>query len=179
MSHDDLRALAAAATPGPWHLESHLDMLDPPATWHIADLERWRGYTNNVGFGEDEATARYVAAVSPDVVLGLLDEIGRLRDRPEPLWRLYDKTVLDEVREIIIEHGRMSPGVRQIADLLGVAGPPEPSGEGSTTVTAGDMAVELPAPPDVIVDLMDALERSMADAKDARTRHPQPTREDG
>jgi hypothetical protein len=77
---DDLRALAAAATPGPWEVEHHLDMLDPPGSWYIADLERWRGYTNNVGFGEDEATARYVAAVSPDVVVGLLDVVAAVAE---------------------------------------------------------------------------------------------------
>lgn len=84
---DDLRALAAAATPGPWELESytHYDVAPPVTTWSISDLERWRSLTNKVGFGEDEATARYVAAVSPDVVVGLLDEIERLRDELEAL----------------------------------------------------------------------------------------------
>jgi hypothetical protein len=44
-----------------------------------------------------------------------------------------------------------------------------------TTVTSGDMAVELPGiEPDKVVDLMEALEQSVAAAKDARTRHPQP-----
>jgi hypothetical protein len=49
---------------------------------------------------------------------------------------------------------------------------PEP-----TTVTSGAMAVELPGvEPDKVVDLMAALERSVAEAKAARKRHPQPAR---
>lgn len=76
-----LRGLAELATPGPWDVDSvtRYDVAPSATDWRIPDLERWCGYTNAVGFGEDEATARYVAAVSPDVVTALLDEIERLR----------------------------------------------------------------------------------------------------
>lgn len=39
-----------------------------------------------------------------------------------------------------------------------------------SVVTSGDMAVELPAPPDVVTDLMAALEDSIAKAKEARAK---------
>lgn len=88
MSHD-LRALAAAATPGPWSCnephpryitttgEIEIDEADwgQPDDCHlmqlttVADSRAWR-----------YADVRYVAAVSPDVVVGLLDEIDRLQD---------------------------------------------------------------------------------------------------
>lgn len=140
----ELRTLAAAATPGPWTVESYWDRLDGPAdtntSWHIPGLERWHGslaFTNNVGFGDDEATARYVAAISPDVVVGLLDEIERLR------------AGLDELANADHED-----------DLIGA-------------VSAAAERQGAPAP-DRVVDLMAALERSVAAAKEARTRHPKP-----
>lgn len=46
-----------------------------------------------------------------------------------------------------------------------------------SVLPSGDMAVELPGiEPDKVVDLMEALERSIAEAKAARKRHPQPRR---
>lgn len=62
---DKLDALVAGASDGPWAVDSHLDMLDPPRTWHLEGIERWRGLTNNVQLGEDEGTARYIAAMNP------------------------------------------------------------------------------------------------------------------
>lgn len=47
---------------------------------------------------------------------------------------------------------------------------PEP-----VAIVSGDMAVELPGPPDRVVDLMEALQQSVAQAKEARSRHPQPS----
>lgn len=68
--HDELRALAAKATTGPWR----------PA-------QGARGYgvacphgtiiAETTGWGVEDAA--YIAAVSPDVVVGLLDEIAELR----------------------------------------------------------------------------------------------------
>ena len=48
----------------------------------------------------------------------------------ESLSKLYDETTLEEIRKVIAAHGRMTPGVREIADLLGVAGPPADEGHG-------------------------------------------------
>ena len=62
MSHDELRSLAAAATPGPWTAGpfgvSSASQPFVPAT-------------------QDDA--RYMAACDPQTILALLDEIERLR----------------------------------------------------------------------------------------------------
>ena len=65
MTHDELRALCRVATPGTWAV---------PATARLEQI------------GDDEffcewplRDAAYIAAVSPDVVEGLLDEIARLK----------------------------------------------------------------------------------------------------
>ncbi len=50
--------------------------------------------------------------------------------------------------------------------------------EPTVTVVSGDMAVELPGPPDKVVDLMAALEQSVAAAKEARSRRTQPDSDD-
>lgn len=64
---DLLEKRAGEATPGPWAVGSHLDALTPPRTWHLEGIERWRGLANNVGLGEDEATATYIATMHPEV----------------------------------------------------------------------------------------------------------------
>jgi hypothetical protein len=76
MKYDELRRLAEAATPpGPWTPE------DVPGTsfwqvWHLAP-----GAVERVNADlMSKENALYIAAASPDVVLGLLDEIERLRD---------------------------------------------------------------------------------------------------
>lgn len=63
---DKLDALVDGASDGPWEVDSHKDMLDPGGpTWFLDGIERWRGLTNNVQLGEDEGTARYIAAMNP------------------------------------------------------------------------------------------------------------------
>lgn len=83
---DRLDALVAEASDGPWRVESHLDPLTPPRTWHLDGIERWRGLTNNVHLGEDEGTARYIAAMDPQcgAVLAewLRDEAERQQSSP-------------------------------------------------------------------------------------------------
>ena len=74
-THDELRGLALAATPGPWEAEDDkvLRMLDAEtADYHT---QCW----SISGVGQSVANAAYLAAVSPDVVLALLDEIVILR----------------------------------------------------------------------------------------------------
>lgn len=181
MSHDDLRALAAAATPGPWEVESYWDSLMGPegenATWRIPGLERWHGLPNTVHFGRDEATARYVAAVSPDVVVGLLDEIKE--ERANYAGAMADLDALVDVTRLVVKEIRaVVPNDRLASRIAGdlerflAANHPEP--EPSAVIVSGDMAVELPASPNQVVDLMAALEKSVAAAKEARRRHPQP-----
>ena len=79
---EEIRRLLEAATPGPWEAESSHDYLDGVTTWRISGLERWRGLTNAVTFGEDEGTARLVAAAPALAAeaLKLHEENGRLRD---------------------------------------------------------------------------------------------------
>jgi len=83
--HAELRAKAEAATPGPWVLDQ--DGVDEPnvnywgrrfiGTAHPDE----HGFHNVIADTEDGhgRNAQYIAAASPDVVLGLLDEIARLR----------------------------------------------------------------------------------------------------
>lgn len=66
-----LRSAADKATPGPWR--------HPPRSMSV--LTESVGYC--VASDLTEANATYVAAVSPDVVLALLDENERLRDLVE------------------------------------------------------------------------------------------------
>ena len=74
-----LRAKAEAATPGPWSaLTTGRASGDH---WYIVDDGEALAYiTANDGSDEEqrEPNARYMAAVSPDVVLALLDRIAEL-----------------------------------------------------------------------------------------------------
>ena len=69
---DELERLAKAATPGPWEIrETHhagtcVCSAPPGVKWHDV-----------LSYGSDEDAA-YVAAISPDVVLGLLAEHKKL-----------------------------------------------------------------------------------------------------
>jgi len=61
-------AVARAVTPGPWRIEktsSHMDK----ETWAVADVERFRGYTNHVAVGEDKPLAIYIARHDPARVM--------------------------------------------------------------------------------------------------------------
>lgn len=72
MSMSDLQTITdrhAAATPGPHFVEVIDDHSGRPEgkTWLICDLARTRWGNNAINFGEDEATARFVAAAFTDV----------------------------------------------------------------------------------------------------------------
>lgn len=93
-----LRSLAEAAPAGPWPLDED----GPTVTIPNADLPpRDDGTINTGGFRPE--LIRYLAAVSPDVVLALLDRIGEREAAapsldPERLDRIiaaYEKTMLD------------------------------------------------------------------------------------
>jgi hypothetical protein len=67
---DSLQAIIdrrAAATPGPAYAESMTDYSPSVTTWIIPDLIREKYGRNAVSFGEDEGTARFVAAAFTDV----------------------------------------------------------------------------------------------------------------
>jgi len=55
-----LRALDAAATPGPWHVEYPGDL---DAKSAIIECVRWKGYLNPARFDDDHATAEFIAAM--------------------------------------------------------------------------------------------------------------------
>jgi hypothetical protein len=67
---DEAEKTARAATPGPWYTDSGFDF--GHRYWIIANVLREKYGNNALSFGEDEGTARYVAAWSPDRVLALI-----------------------------------------------------------------------------------------------------------
>ena len=89
-AHDELRARALAATPGPWaftnyegstHVWCGRAMSSMVADNHTEGAVcRVRGVGAGLPIMENAA---FIAAASPDVVLALLDEIAALRDRDE------------------------------------------------------------------------------------------------
>jgi len=81
-----LRSLAEAATPGPWEARGHA--VGFPGT----GLARGEFHVVADTY-EDPADARYIAAVSPDVVLALLDRLEAAeRERDE--WKQASETHL-------------------------------------------------------------------------------------
>jgi hypothetical protein len=98
---DKLRALASAATPGPWHRGHQPDGRDaveyfteiysygtPGRVWLACvpvegkDINDEAKFTAITGNGPtSEANASFIAAASPSVVLGLLDRIEELEGR--------------------------------------------------------------------------------------------------
>jgi hypothetical protein len=95
MTDDEIRKLAEAATPGPWapalctgvsaivkgeRHEGCLDLATKVATTSEgARFEPVEGYWQMSERERHEADAAYIAAVSPDVMLALLDEKAALR----------------------------------------------------------------------------------------------------
>ena len=70
---EHLRALATAATPGPWEARPN-ELIGGTAVYpHDSDRE--------VADFTSEADARYIAAVDPRTVLNLIHELRRLYER--------------------------------------------------------------------------------------------------
>jgi len=61
---DAIEARAAAATEGPWRVDASGDVGEKD---YIVDAARWRNFVNTVSFGEDRASAEFVAAARTDV----------------------------------------------------------------------------------------------------------------
>lgn len=85
MNTDELRALAEAATPGPWE-ESRRTFHD--GSYSIDGVGPiWAVWCNDgtadIDFARGRADLDYVKAVSPDVVLGLLDRIRELESQDQ------------------------------------------------------------------------------------------------
>ena len=86
----DLQAIIdrhAAATPGPQFAEVIDDHGPDGKSWLICDLARERYGNNAVSFGEDEATARFVAAAFTDVpvLAGRLQKVEKIIDEMQHL----------------------------------------------------------------------------------------------
>ncbi len=104
-----IKARAEAATEGPWHAEPVGDFSDEGRDWTICDIARWNGYTNAVGFGTDEATARFVAAARQDVP-DLVAEVERLGAALEQVRHIASYHSQDEQISAIFDvaHGALS-----------------------------------------------------------------------
>jgi hypothetical protein len=82
----ELRKLAEAATPGPWERDMSYDWPSKVRSKHPEHHNRW--VVDVPSFPTDEYTfkdAAYIAAVSPDVLLALLDRLEAPADRVEKL----------------------------------------------------------------------------------------------
>ena len=83
---NQLRALAQAATPGPWRVEAQGHA--PHEVARVNNLEV--APPDSVELAHCATDAAYIAAVSPDVVLGLIDEVLSCRRRIGALTTLTD-----------------------------------------------------------------------------------------
>lgn len=87
-----LRELAEAATPGPWRVLTHNGRPSTRVTFQRAD--EW-GTVADVRYRNGPADAPYIAAVSPDVVMRLLDVVEAARRLLDPGWTVADFDTLD------------------------------------------------------------------------------------
>lgn len=82
----DLREKAEKATPGPWAIdyrfgEASMVVLDDPGRLPLATTALYPLAQNNTP--RVEANAAYIAAASPDVVLGLIERVEGLTKAPK------------------------------------------------------------------------------------------------
>ena len=76
--YNELRALALAATPGPWKTDRHLGSRSGEVLICFDAQDRGRGIAiaeTVPGTGEEYCNADYIAAANPATVLALLDEL--------------------------------------------------------------------------------------------------------
>ena len=81
MNDKELRALAEAATPGPWKRwkgrASHMAVINKSQQKRMYSVEGPDGVGDYEDWGYTKANATYMAAASPDVVLNLLDRVEK------------------------------------------------------------------------------------------------------
>jgi len=115
---DQLRALAHAATPGPWRVEAQGHAWQEVA--RVNNLEVAPPDSVELAHCADDAA--YIAAVSPDVVLGLIAEVERLRLllRESTAWNEISRREVamlrrqrDELRAILDRRPAMNDGLRE------------------------------------------------------------------
>ena len=131
-SLDELRRLAEAATPGPWEAtifdsgHSKFEFEASVCTQDVGDsicrMEGLLRTTDNERYRTDGSLdALYIAAVSPDVVLGLLDRLDRMTDLQDRLRRA--ESAIGDLAEVAegSERARLKgklEGVRLALDYL-------------------------------------------------------------
>jgi hypothetical protein len=95
---EKLRALALAASPGPWHLFCV-----------YADCEVWTQRCSLVAVVKHEQTAKFIAEANPTTILALLDEIDKLKADNAGLRKDAERLIssLDKLDE-----GCTGPGFR-------------------------------------------------------------------
>jgi len=115
---DQLRDLAKAATPGPWRVEAQGHAWQEVA--RVNNLEVAPPASVELAHCADDAA--YIAAVSPDVVLGLIAEVERLRLllRESTAWNEISRREVamlrrqrDELRAILDRRPAMNDGLRE------------------------------------------------------------------
>lgn len=106
MTNDELhtlKALAEAATPGPWHVayegSSDWTVFDEKANIHVADVHRHRAV--------DCPDARFIAAANPQTVLALLAEVERLREEAQLSYQRAFEAGAAQLSRSLKEIGRL------------------------------------------------------------------------
>lgn len=96
---DQLRALARAATPGPWHVEAQGHASQEVA--RVNNLEV--APPDSVELAHCATDAAYIAAVSPDVVLALLSEVELLRLLSREATVGHEVATLRRQRDVLLD----------------------------------------------------------------------------
>lgn len=91
---DELEAKARAATPGPWRVSSFFPYSRAERVWQVEGVLRWREHTNSLHCDGDQATAEFIAAANPAVILEL---VALVRSGVEFLdaWKAHADLVFD------------------------------------------------------------------------------------
>jgi hypothetical protein len=104
----DLRALAEAATPGPWFYDSYsrvFSTLLVQADDDNCEVASVPPAAGDTAHGRHAADAAYIAAVYPDVVLRLLDVVDAAREiqptRYDDQWATIMLPDLDALRDAL------------------------------------------------------------------------------
>jgi hypothetical protein len=140
-----------------------------------------RPHHGDTAVGQRVDDAEFIAAVSSDVVSALVDEIERLR-RSRRITAESLREQADELDQSLRSPHMAAECMRELADELdpppgGLVPPWEPEPividePEAPTQADFDMAAKVRGE-DQVVDLMAALEESVAAAKEARSRRPQ------
>ena len=96
---DQLRALAQAATPGPWRVEARGHASQEVA--RVNNLEV--APPDSVELAHCATDAAYIAAVSPDVVLALLSEVELLRLLSREATVGHEVATLRRQRDVLLD----------------------------------------------------------------------------